>query len=616
MKNNLTRKEINNAEQNKFRPILLLIFILAMSLFLHPSIYAQEQDGYGQGDNYDLEQQLPPPRASSIILPGSQRLSLSGAFPVPSARLLRAIFHPQSSEPTDCTNPNEEGMVYYDQTNNYLRLCSNTGWSPLAGDLWSVTHSTVAPDTFHDVSLFNDSAWQDPVNNQYLRLGLGTTTPQEMLDVDGNVQVGRSSNIKMLVPAIGTAGQFTSGIEFWRDYFVPQLKAKMGYLDNNGAPLLYMYNNTGVGATDPFTDIRGFTINSQGYMMISKGLAASSSTASLLHIKRKGLPFSNPPDGPPLLTLETVDNDAGSAYMSFYHPGLDRWSIGADRDIGGRFVISHFPGLDSPVMTMHGVGSTGFVGIGTTDPQVRLHVSHPADSPGEPKTAGVVRIEGSGLANGIAARLELRDRDSLLNPPYAQYWDIQNRADDSNNFWLRSVVEGVSDQVPLKISSTAPTDSLTINSNGRVGIGTQNPITRMHVTSGLSGATPPTTFGGLYVENNSSNKDKPVFMTASSGAGVSMFVGSTGKVTIGGLPTNESSKLTVNGNMWIKSGGPYLIISGTGSSNIQLSTETGGVNTALLHNLWSLKISLCLPYLLLLEYPLRWDRKRRRIVWY
>lgn len=97
------------------------------------------------------------------------------------------------------------------------------------------------------------------------------------------------------------------------------------------------------------------------------------------------------------------------------------------------------------------VDDGGRVGFGTSTPVVELHVVN-GDSP-------TLRLEQDG-SSGFQA----------------QTWDV---AGNETNFFVRDVTNG--SRLPFKIRPTAPTNSLYVNTNGNIGLGTASPSSALHV---------------------------------------------------------------------------------------------------------------------------------------
>jgi len=132
---------------------------------------------------------------------------------------------------------------------------------------------------------------------------------------------------------------------------------------------------------------------------------------------------------------------------------------------------------------------SGYVGIGTADPQMELHIFH-GDTPG-------IRLE--------------QDNSELFG---AYAWDV---AANETNFFIRDVTAG--DLLPFRIYPGADNGTMTLSTNDRVGIGTTVPTTTLHLQ-----ADAPT----MRVENTTSATD--VFR-----------LDENGNLTLSGVLTEASS---------------------------------------------------------------------------
>lgn len=100
----------------------------------------------------------------------------------------------------------------------------------------------------------------------------------------------------------------------------------------------------------------------------------------------------------------------------------------------------------------------GRIGIGTSTPVVELHVKD-GDTP-------TLRLE--------------QDGSSGFTP---QTWDL---ASNETNFFIRDATNGST--LPFRIRPTAPSNSLYINTNGNIGMGTSSPSEKLHIR-GTDGST-------------------------------------------------------------------------------------------------------------------------------
>ncbi len=134
----------------------------------------------------------------------------------------------------------------------------------------------------------------------------------------------------------------------------------------------------------------------------------------------------------------------------------------------------------------------GNVGIGTTSPGAKLDIYNTADL-------------GTG-ANGIRVQ-----RPGV----YGQYGYLEYLA-NSDQTILGSLYTGGGANVYGQIyfrqhSSSATRDAMVINSSGNVGIGTTNPIAKLHVL-GIGAGDGTALSGGILIENNNATIGEPAVL--------------------------------------------------------------------------------------------------------
>lgn len=145
--------------------------------------------------------------------------------------------------------------------------------------------------------------------------------------------------------------------------------------------------------------------------------------------------------------------------------------------------------------------NSGNIGIGTSNPNVELHVVD-GDSP-------TLRLE--------------QDGSSGFTP---QTWDV---AGNETNFFVRDATNG--SRLPFKIRPSAPTNSLYVDTDGDVGLGTASPAAALHIEQGDLRVE-----GGIQVEFDQSNGSAPgisVVDTSAVGGGTDFIVTADGSVGVG-----------------------------------------------------------------------------------
>ena len=220
------------------------------------------------------------------------------------------------------------------------------------------------------------------------------------------------------------------------------------------------------------------------------------------------------------------------------------------------------------------IGSTGLVGIGTDDPQERLHV------------ARIVMVTGA----TPQIRLNANDSDASDNDR-----TMLGQATGNSNF----VTTAADNDTVLRGTSTGnllfgigTTEKVRIASDGDVGIGTNNPAEKLHVyaTSGSDVKlkiqnTATNSYPTLRLTNDARTYDLQIdgatdsFRIWDSTASAQRFtVKSDGNVGVG--TNNPTQKLSVYGGQIrndITAAGTSLILNG-GGANLQIRHTTGNID--------------------------------------
>ena len=112
------------------------------------------------------------------------------------------------------------------------------------------------------------------------------------------------------------------------------------------------------------------------------------------------------------------------------------------------------------------VDDGGRIGLGTMTPSVEIHVKD-----GDTPTLRLEQDQSSGFG--------------------AQTWDV---AGNETNYFVRDASNG--SKIPFKIIPNAPTNSLYVNSNGNIGLGTASPDQRLDLDGGSADVTAIIQTGG------------------------------------------------------------------------------------------------------------------------
>jgi len=347
-------------------------------------------------------------------------------------------------------------------------------------------------------------------------VGIGTTSPSEKLEVDGNVKV--TGDLKMDnnkgVQIKDNGGALRDVLKFASNNQIQIGSSAIGgdirFL--NTGDYTFENGNVGIGTTSPLAKL---DISTSGNTAIpGLGAVPGASTSAI---------FRN--SGNTVILAAGVSNTNVSWLQGRQTTGT-----------GNAFNIALNP-----------LG--GNVGIGTTSPTEKLHIFG---------TTAAVKIEGNGVTS---ANLKFKTNET--------------------DRWNVNVPSGSTD---LRFT-TGSSDTLTLKSNGNVGIGTTSPQGTLSVK--------PSQFRELdFIESNSQmtmrstapdtsynlralgiESSDIVFRTGSTSGTTStqrMVINSSGNVGIG--TTSPSAKLQVDGDVRI-SGDKYYQM---GGSNFKIGADGGG----------------------------------------
>jgi hypothetical protein len=167
----------------------------------------------------------------------------------------------------------------------------------------------------------------------------------------------------------------------------------------------------------------------------------------------------------------------GGAYMNFQDtsPSLNQ-QLYQLRSQGGLFRLSLLTDSEQPTaqQTLLMVNASGNIGIGTVEPESKLHV-----------VGGSIIVDGS-TAGGGSGNADFAIRTASRNG----FWDFA--AQNTNGNFI--IYDAITHSTPLTIESNAPSNTMYIKSTGAVGVGTATPGAGYkldvngdtHVTGGIS----------------------------------------------------------------------------------------------------------------------------------
>src|SRR5436190_3322549 len=288
--------------------------------------------------------------------------------------------------------------------------------------------------------------------------------------------------------------------------------------------------NLGIGTAKPEAklDVAGAVRARQGFVF---------NDGSTLNVNEKGALILTGSDG------TVAPNAAGTGTQNH----LAKWL-----ETGGAGTLG-----DSSVTEL----ANGFVGIGTTNPQVRLDVVD--------YTSSVGGFQLTNHTNGSTAQLQNRLVNNagafayygMTSSGYTQAPILSNRA-FFGSFQADTVIwtQTANDILFATNGLSAATERMRIKASGNVGIGTNNPQSLLHLTGNAGTFTP---FRGLTIDqsinpnSNLSGYALSVTTTSSCGpicsvTGTDFLVSSNGNVGVG--TASPGTILDVRGNLTLDAG--------------------------------------------------------------
>ena len=306
-------------------------------------------------------------------------------------------------------------------------------------------------------------------------VGIGTTTPQQRLDVNGSINV---TNIFVNGGIILNGSNPFTNVSVNYGYngsaFVPLIT------DSNGALMLVVNQSGTANGLNP--NAAGSDLSLSGNLAVTRNLTVGSTTlfvnqltgnvgigttgpAGVLHI-------TTPSGTAPLLTIrgnsagndevviQTVSYGTGDSLLQFNaNAGVSSWSAGIDISDSGKFKIGE--AFDTAELT---ITTGGNVGIGTTSPFYSLDIA----------SINALRLQTDGaLINASGGALGIYAEDQIVFRA-----DSNGDTVATDGFYFRD----------------GNTDRMFIREDGNVGIGTTTPLAKLDVngTVRLNGPTSDT----------------------------------------------------------------------------------------------------------------------------
>ncbi|MDP3988101.1 MAG: hypothetical protein Q8P80_03070 [Candidatus Levybacteria bacterium] len=397
------------------------------------------------------------------------------------------------------------------------------------------------------------------------KIGIGTTNPSDVLDINGNMRLralANSQDIFVIKPFTDTG---TSGF-FQRMQTVAG--ADVFAFDTNGTFTMGGTLTT-TQTTFNLANATATTINFGG-AAATLNMGAGTGTATINNaisyiVGNLGVKNSNP-----LTALDVTGSASLSANLSLRGAATAHTFNILDN---GTLNFVRSPGGDAGLATALFIQNNGNIGIGTTGPASLLTVgSSSLDSSTVTDANLYALLRSTSDTNGQGVGLGFQNSSGATVPGAAiVFLRTGSNGIGDLAFYTKSVTD----------NTTAPSERLRILSGGNVGIGTTAPIGKLHVDGTNIGKA-------LAIFNETGTND---ILTASASGVTKFYLTNSGNVVASQFvdldntiyyldPASAGISLATKGNIGIGTTTPRANLDIVGSASVSANMNLAGATTA------------------------------------
>ena len=277
------------------------------------------------------------------------------------------------------------------------------------------------------------SVWSTSSSDVYRssgKVGIGTSSPGYVLDVNGDINMSTGSSFRINGVA-QTFGGGSGGSSVW---------------STSGSDVYRSGGKVGIGTSSPSAPLH------------VKASGGSNPNTNGLYVYN-GSNFSGQDA---IVTCRVAGSSAGDAYISFDVDGEAGWAWGMDNDDNNKMKLgTNWDSLSNN--TKMTIDRNGKVGIGTTSPSGPLHI-YEATGSSRSATSGTLVLD-HGNSGGSSCIIFPSRRNNNSDYGYIQYEDSTSSGDEKSRLIIGTENDG----------SGSNEDNVILKPTGKVGIKTDTP---------------------------------------------------------------------------------------------------------------------------------------------